>query len=302
MDGQNRTVDEIIGEMASDTWGLVRRDELVAAEISREQIDGRIKRRLLLPEHRGIYRVGHRAPSLEATYLAAVWACGDGALLSGRAAGYLLELLRGPIPPPEVIAPTERRVRGVITHRYRTLDPTEAMKWRKIPVTSFARTIVDLAAALSVNELARACHEAGVKHRVTPAQVEVVLSHRGNARGAAKLREILRGDARVSLSKLESAFHDFLREEGLPLPITNRPAGGRRVDCRWPEYRLTVELDSYRYHSSRRAWEADRQREREAYARGDRFRRYTWGDVFEDQRFMRAELRELLKCPDLTAI
>jgi hypothetical protein len=121
MDGQNRTVDEIIGEMASDTWGLVRRDELVAAEISREQIDGRIKRRLLLPEHRGIYRVGHRAPSLEATYLAAVWACGDGALLSGRAAGYLLELLRGPIPPPEVIAPTERRVRGVITHRYRTL-------------------------------------------------------------------------------------------------------------------------------------------------------------------------------------
>jgi very-short-patch-repair endonuclease len=75
---------------------------------------------------------------------------------------------------------------------------------------------------------------------------------------------------------------------------TNRPAGGRRVDCRWPEQRLTVELDSYRYHRSRHAWEQDRRREREAYARGDQFRRFTWGDVFEDPRQMLAELRALL--------
>lgn len=69
------------------------------------------------------------------------------------------------------------------------------------------------------------------------------------------------------------------------------------MDCRWPDYHLTVELDSYRDHNSRRSWEADRRREREAYARGDQFRRYTWGDVFEEPRFMRAELRELLKLP-----
>jgi hypothetical protein len=72
-----------------------------------------------------------------------------------------------------------------------------------------------------------------------------------------------------------------LKEAGLPLPRTNRPAGGRRVDCRWTDPPLTVELDSYRYHSSRHAWEQDRRREREAYARGDEFRRYTHGDVFE---------------------
>jgi very-short-patch-repair endonuclease len=163
--------------------------------------------------------------------------------------------------------------------------------------TSFGRTLVDLAAVLTVNELARACHEAGVKHRVTPAQVEAVLSRRLNAPGAGKLREILRGDARVRLSELESAFLSLLREDDLPLPKTNRPAGGRRVDCRWPEHRVTVELDSYRYHNSHRSWEADRRREREAYARGDQFRRYTWGDVFEEPRFMRAELRELLSNP-----
>jgi hypothetical protein len=58
-----------------------------------------------------------------------------------------------------------------------------------------------------------------------------------------------------------------------------------------------VELDSYRYHSSRRAWEQDRRREREAYARGDDFRRYTWGDVFDHPRQMLAELRALLLPP-----
>ena len=70
------------------------------------------------------------------------------------------------------------------------------------------------------------------------------------------------------------------------------------MDCRWPEQRLTVELDSYRYHQSRHAWEQDRRREREARARGDEFRRYTYGDVFERSRSMLTELRDLLpRCP-----
>jgi hypothetical protein len=66
------------------------------------------------------------------------------------------------------------------------------------------------------------------------------------------------------------------------------------VDCRWPEHRLTVELDSYRFHNSRHAWEQDRRREREAHARGDEFRRYTWSNVLEDPRLMLRELRGLL--------
>jgi very-short-patch-repair endonuclease len=102
------------------------------------------------------------------------------------------------------------------------------------------------------------------------------------------------GDARVTLSKLEAGFLVLLSANGLPLPQTNRPAGGRRVDCRWVKHRLTVELDSYRYHNSRHAWEQDHQRRREARARGDEFRRYTWGDVFEEPRFMLEELRALL--------
>jgi very-short-patch-repair endonuclease len=98
----------------------------------------------------------------------------------------------------------------------------------------------------------------------------------------------------VTLSKLERRFLARLEHEGLPLPRTNRPAGSKRVDCRWPAQRLTVEVDGYHYHRSRHAWEQDRRREREARARGDEFRRYTYGDVFDTPRFMLAELRGLL--------
>ncbi len=104
----------------------------------------------------------------------------------------------------------------------------------------------------------------------------------------------MNGDEPVTLSGLESRFLELLEEAGLPLPSTNKPAGAHRVDCRWPEDKLTVELDSYRFHNSRHAWEADRRRERAAYARGDDFRRYTWGDVFERPGATLAELRTLL--------
>ena len=66
-----------------------------------------------------------------------------------------------------------------------------------------------------------------------------------------------------------------------------------------PAHRLTVELDGYRYHRSRHAWELDRRREREARARGDDFRRFTYGDV-DEPRAMLVELRALLSALELT--
>jgi very-short-patch-repair endonuclease len=190
---------------------------------------------------------------------------------------------------PEVTAPTERRIPGITTHRNRT--PIEATVWRGIPVTTPARTLVDLASVLAVSDLARACHEAGIRFGTAPGEVEAMLDGR---RGAKKLRRVLRGDVHVSLSALERRFLALMRREGLPLPVANRPAGGRYVDFRWVEKRLTVEVDGYRYHGSRHAWERDRRREREAYARGDDFRRYTYGDVYEDPRAMLRELRRVL--------
>ena len=193
---------------------------------------------------------------------------------------FLWGLLKGAPARPHVLTRTERQVPGVVTRRARHAARPEATVWHGIPITTVSRTLVDLAAGLSEDDLARACHEAGVRYRVTPREVDAVLARHPNAEGAGTLRRVMRGEVRVTLSKLEARFLALLREAKLQLPVTNRPAGGRRVDCRWPEQRLTVELDSYTFHNSRYSWEQDRQREREARARGDEFRRYSWDDVF----------------------
>lgn len=284
-----------MARLSHGSYGVVTRQELLAAGVTVAEIKHRLRTGALLREHTGVYRVGHRAPSLEVRYMAAVKACGEGAMLSGLAAAHLLGLIRGAPPEPEVTAPREKRIKGVRTRRCREVHPRDRMTRRRIPVTSVARTLVDIAAVLSPYELGRACHEAGIRYGTTPANVEAVLARRPSSPGAAKLRRILRGDERIALSQLERRFLHLLRESALPMPLTNKPAGGRRVDCRWPEQQLTVELDGYRYHSSRHAWEQDRRREREARARGDEFRRYTYGDVFEDTKLVLRELRQLLR-------
>lgn len=189
---------------------------------------------------------------------------------------------------------TERRVRGVKTTRTRRLDRRDVTQRDGIPLTAVPRTLVDLAAVLGEDALARAWHEAGVKYRTTPRQVEAVLVRRPNSRGAAKLRAVMSGDVKVSLSKLERRFLGRVEAARLPLPETNRVAGGRRVDCRWPQHDLTVELDGFRFHNSRQSWDNDRRREREAYARDDDFRRYSYTDVIDHPRHMLTELRGLL--------
>jgi hypothetical protein len=292
---RSRTVEEIVAEIASRQHGVAARRQLLASGVSRDQIADRLRRGALIQEYRGVYRVGHRAPSVEAAYMAAVLACGPGSLIAGRAAAYQWRLIKGPPPLPEVIALTERKALGIITHRARRQPGADSGLRFGIPVTTVARTLVDLAAALNAEELAAACHEAGVLHKTTPAQVDRVLRRRPSSRGAGMLRRVMKGDKRVTLSRLEARFLYRLRSAGLPLPVTNKSASGRRVDCRWPEHRLTVELDSYEFHNSRHAWERDHRREREARARGDDFRRFTWGDVFEHPETMIRELQAFFR-------
>jgi very-short-patch-repair endonuclease len=244
---QVSTVEGTLARSGARAHGVVDRRELLAAGISRDEIQHRLDVGMLIPEFRGIYRVGHAAPSTDAHYLAAVRACGEDALLCGLAAAHTHGLVKGRAPAPDVTAP-----------------------------------------------MARACHEAGVRYGTTPRHVEVVLQRRPNTPGARHIRRVMSGDAKIALSKLERAFIELLKAHGFPLPETNRVAGGRRVDCRWPDHHLTVELDGYRFHNSRHSWEQGLQREREARARGDEFRRFSYDDVFENQRYMLVELGKLL--------
>ena len=211
-----------LARIGGSAHGVVTRAELLEAGLTVDEIRQRVRVGSLLAEYPGIYRVGHRAASVEARYLAAVRACGVGALLSGRAAAYLLGLLRGSPPPPEVTAPTQRRVRGVTTHRARRVA-VDGTTWCGVPVTTVAWTLVDLAGVLDLDGLARACHEAGVRFHTTPRDVDAVLARRSRCAGAAKLRRILHGDVRVTLSALEKRFLAWLVRSGPAAPGNQSP-------------------------------------------------------------------------------
>src|SRR4051794_16665176 len=144
---QVTTADRRIAAIAENAFGVVTHEELVGASVTLGEIRARLNRGSLLPVFRGVYRVGHMAPSTEATYIAAVKACGDGAVLSGRAAAHLFGLIKGRPPTADVTAPTKRRVKGITTHRS-TLHPSDRTIHNRIPTTTPARTIVDLAATL----------------------------------------------------------------------------------------------------------------------------------------------------------
>lgn len=274
---------------------MITHEQLLEAGLSRDQVRRWAVKGLLLRVHRGVYRVGHCAQSTEATYLAAVLACGDQAFLAGRAAASVYSIVKGGgVPTPEVISLGDRTLRGVTTHRVRNIDPLDTTRYRGIPITTVPRTLVDLAGDVSLGALAEASHHAEILHHTRADYVKAALARRPNAPGAAKLRMVVEGDALILLSRLEREFVRLVRRHRLPLPRTNRPAGAFHVDCRWPEHRLTVELDSFRFHHSRHAWQRDHRREREAHARGDAFRRYTWDDVTETPLVVVGEIAPLL--------
>ena len=127
------------------------RRQLLAAHVDPKRIDRWVRDGLLRIVHRGVYAIGHTAPSLHAAYMAAVLAGGARAVLSHRAAGYLLKLLRGLPPRPEITVPStaERSRPGIVIHRVRALHPRDVCVVDGIPVTVVPRVLLDLAPSLS---------------------------------------------------------------------------------------------------------------------------------------------------------
>jgi hypothetical protein len=239
--------------------------------------------------HRGVFAVGHLAPSVRGDYMAAVLACGQGAVLSHRAAAYLLTLVSGAPPRPEVTVPStvDRRRPGVVIHRVKALHPLDASTIDGIPITTVPRILLDLAPSTEPKALTRMCHEAWVHQGTTPDYIAACIARNPTKKGAAKLRRAMTAD--VTLSDLESGFVTFLEQYDLPIPRTNIDVVGDKVDCHWPALGVTVELQSYRYHATRRAFETDLARRRRSNHLA-----YSYGDVFERPAQTAHELAKLL--------
>lgn len=277
--------------LAAEQHGRVAWRQLVGMGIDRHLVQRWLEDGRLRPVHHGVYAVGHTAPSLLGAYMAAVLAGGVGAVLSHRAAGYLLKiLLGGAPPPPEITVPTtaHRRRPGVVIHRVRSLHPRDVATLDGIPITIVPRVLLDVAPSLKPPDLTRACHEAWVHHRVIPGMVEACIARSPHKKGAAKLRRALGCD--VTLSILEDAFLALLATHGLPRPRTNIDLRGDKVDCHWPSYGVTIELITYRFHATRHGFENDAARRRRSGHIA-----YTYGDVIERAEETVADLRERLE-------
>jgi very-short-patch-repair endonuclease len=262
--------------------GVLSTAELRACGLTRGAITTRRARGLLHQIHTGVWAVGHPSPSPEGLLLAAVKACGPGALLSHRAAAQLWGFLDPADRLPEVIVtgPGTRMVPGLVVHRTTVLEPRDTLRHRGIPVTTPARTLLDLAAVAPFRELRQAVRRAQGRRRVAIPQLIEAIDRLGPRRGSRRLAKVIATGAAPTNTVLEDIVLDLLLGAGIAHPNVNRPLviAGRRVvpDFRWPERRLVVEADGGAWHDQKIAREDDAERQALLEAHGERVIRVTW--------------------------
>lgn len=222
--------------------------------------------------------------------MAAVLACGPGAVVSHRSAAALLGLVdRGPVVVDvTAVGSRGRKIDGIKAHKAPPATRAELGSVAGIPCTHPARTLVDLAGLVGERTLREAFEVAAFKRRLDLDAIEAV-SGRSRRRGAPTLRAVIAewraaAAALPSQPKLRSPFEakllPLLATSGLPMPKINAPVstpGGRlEVDLLWPDHRFVVEADSRRHHENDLAFERDRWRDRELMRAGYATLRVPW--------------------------
>jgi very-short-patch-repair endonuclease len=267
--------DQLIAQIAAQQHGVVSRAQLLSAEIDDDAIFHRVRIGRMHRVHQGVYAIGHKALSDAGVWMAAVLACGAGAVLSHRSAAHLWRLLPTTPGVVDVTAPGgggRAKRPGVRRHRTRSLANAELTRQHGIPVTTPARTITDLRRVVPPERLRRAIREA-----------EMLGFDLGTS-----------GEPELTRSELEHLFLRLCRRHRLPVPERNAAVGGFTVDFLWQEYSLIVETDGYRYHRGRQAFEDDRARDVELRLLGCEVVRFTYRQVLDEPKRVATILRALL--------
>ena len=249
--------------LATRQHGVVARDQLRALGDSDRVIQGRIAAGYLIRLHRGVYAVGHARLTAHGRWMAAVLACGDGARLSHRDALALHDLRRVGSGAVHVTAPGVHRHAGIRCHTTRRPDRLGEASIDAIPATSLERTVLDEAVTLSAQRLRGTLEEIERRDRFDLRRFETVLAEADGHHGATRLRAGLAEMSAASVdlrSGLEARVLGRLRAAGVPEPSVNVLVAGELVDFHWPAQHVILEVDSWRYHRSRRSFEDDRRR------------------------------------------
>jgi very-short-patch-repair endonuclease len=243
--------------------------------------------------HNGVYAVGYHSDVPLTRAMAAVLACGPGAVLSHRSAAALWEI-RAWSGAVEVSARSKHSHVGVVAHRARTLTGRETTIHRGIPVTTIARTLIDLADVLDDAALARAVNEARIVDRLQLNELARLLAEARGRRGAHRLSSFVDNPTAPTRSELEDAFLAFIERYNLPRPEVNQRVAGYEVDMLWRSGRLIAELDGRRFHDNFHGFERDRDKDADLLAAGYRVIRITWRRLDNDPEREAQRLRALL--------
>jgi hypothetical protein len=240
-----------------------------------------------------VYALGHPAIPIEGLLVAALLHGGAGALLSHQTAAWWWGLMEHqPIVIDVSALGRCGSVKGVRVHHPSTLPGT---RWRRLPLTTVPRTLLDVARTASLEQLRRALAQADYRRLLNIDQVLTVC--RRGCHGAAQLRAALeQHEPRIAMtrSELERRFLALLEAAGLPLPEVNVVVAGWTVDALWRTERVIVELDGRDNHSSPGQLERDRRKELELRRAGYVVLRYTWAQVVFGWPAVLADLRATL--------
>jgi hypothetical protein len=273
-----RTREREIARIADRQHGVIAHHQLRALGFRPTAIHRRITAGRLHHLHVGVYAVGHSRTSAHGRWMAAVLACGPTAVLSHNDAAALWDLIRAHSGAIHVT--TARRCHGragIVLHRS-NLRPEDCTERESIPVTTPARTLLDLAETAPHSLLERAIEQAEVLKLFDLRAVDRLLARSHGRHGLGALTTALRaywGPGPVTRSELERRFLELCRMAGLPPPAMNMFVAGMEVDALWHKERLVVELDGRAYHRTRMAFERDRRRDAALQLAGYRVLRLT---------------------------
>jgi very-short-patch-repair endonuclease len=261
------SIEDRIRAIAERQHARVARSQLLEGGISRSAIRRRVRSGRLEQIHRGVYGLPHTAEVPFAAEAAALLACGADAVLSHHSAATLWRLRPGVARPVHVTLPGDRgcpEPAGVAVHRCRTISAADVRVHEGLPVTSPARTILDVAATLPDRDVERLLDEGLFVLRIlTAGAVADVLARAGSHPGRARLARVAGGHKRSTKtdSPPEERMLTLIRAAGLPDPLQRVQVLDYRLDFFWPELRLALEVDAYGTHGSRARFEADRRRD-----------------------------------------
>jgi very-short-patch-repair endonuclease len=257
-------VDRRLAVLARRQYGVVAREQLRKLGIGDRGIAERVRTGRLHRLHRGVYAVGHEQLRREGRWSAAVLACGPRAVLSHTDAAALWEIRGSSAAVIHVTVPTQNgriKRKGLRIHRSGRLGADEVTVHERIPTTTVARTLLDLADVLPGQALKRAVDEAEYLRLLDMTSLIAAVQNNPGRRGA-KLLKAAEGPAELTRNEFEQRFLALVKRHGLPRPTVNTPIAGYETDFAWPAAKLIVETDGFAAHGTRRAFVEDRRRDR----------------------------------------